>query len=265
MRDSRILYITIMGSADVVRPGLFVGNPDGEHDAAWLCRRLAEAGLPALPWIEQVDVCTGTELPPVEDFDAVVVGGSYHNVDEGHDWQLRTMEWLRSWRDTGRPMLGICGGHQMAAVLLGGRVTRMAVGPWALTAPVRLTDDGRRHYLFEGLPGEVQVHLGHYDHVEELPAGATVLAMRDGVVQALDFGGGWLGLQFHPEISGPTMVHAWDGVLGDIADAYRDTPDGGRVLVNFLRAHGLLPESIDDRVTPDAQSETPQADLAGGG
>jgi len=262
---ARLLYITIMGTEDVVRPGLFAGNPDGEHDAAWLCRRLTEAGLERLPGIEQVDVCSGSELPPVEEYDAVVVGGSYHNVDEGHEWQMRTMEWLRRWRDTGRPMLGICGGHQMAAVILGGRVARMAVGPWAMTAPVQLTDDGRRHYLFEGLSGEVMVHLGHYDHVEVLPPGATVLAMREGVVQALDFGGGWLGLQFHPEVSGPTMVHAWDGVLGDIAGAYRDTPEGPRILVNFLRTHGLLPESVDDQAPPDPRAATPLSGAAGDG
>ena len=68
----------------------------------------------------------------------------------------------------------------MAAVVLGGRVSRMAVGPWAKTATVTLTEAGRGHFLFDGLGDTLDVHLGHYDHVDRLPDGAIVLAEREG-------------------------------------------------------------------------------------
>lgn len=240
MDRPRLLFISILGTEDMVRADLFDDHPDGSTDAAWMCRRLAEAGVPTPPGLHRVDVCAGEALPDVDRVDAVVVGGSYHNVDEGHPWQRATMDWLRGWRATGKPFLGICGGHQMATVVLGGRVSPMAVGPWAETATVTLTDAGRGHFLFEGLGDSLDVHLGHYDHVDRLPDGAIVLAERDGVVQALDFDGGWLGVQFHPECSHGTMKHTWDGTLGDLGDAYRPSAVGARLLCNFLGSHGLL-------------------------
>ena len=148
---TRLLVISILGTPDLVRPGLFDEHPDGPHDAAWLCRRLEEAGAGLPADLVRVDVCIGETLPAHDEVDVVVVGGSYHNANEGHDWQLDTIEWLRGWRHRGKPFLGICGGHQMASVALGGRVSRMAVGPWAGTEPVALTDAGRDHYLFEGV------------------------------------------------------------------------------------------------------------------
>lgn len=241
---SRLLFISILGNEDLVRPDLFDGHPDGVHDGEWLCSRLKEAGFTPPAGLQRVDVCAGEQLPRHDDVDAVMVGGSYHNANEGHDWQLRTIEWLRGWRATGRPFLGICGGHQMASVALGGRVSRMDVGPWVGTESVRLTDAGRDHYLFAGLGEAPSVHLGHYDHVEQPPEGAVLLAERDGIVQALDFGGDWLGVQFHPESSDTIMEHAWDGALGDISGAYRPSEDGRRMLVNFLLEHELLDAGV---------------------
>ena len=252
MHRPRLLFISIVGTEDMVRADLFDDHPDGRNDAAWMCRRLAEAGVATPPGLHRVDVCAGEQLPDFGLVDAVIVGGSYHNVDEGHPWQHRAMEWLRGWRSTGKPFLGICGGHQMAAVVLGGRVSRMANGPWAETAAVTLTEGGRRHFLFGGLGEPLEVHLGHYDHVDRLPAGAVVLAEREGVVQALDFGGGWLGVQFHPECSHGLMTHAWDGTLGDLGDAYRPSASGARLLCNFLGAHGLLAPLAAEQATAAA-------------
>ncbi len=249
MVRQRLLFISILGTEDMVQADLFDDHPDGRHDASWMCCRLAEAGVATPPGVQRVDVCADEALPAIDSVDAVVVGGSYHNVDEGHAWQRRTMDWLREWRRTSRPFLGICGGHQMAAVVLGGRVSRMPVGPWAETAAVTLTEAGRRHYLFDGLGDSLDVHLGHYDHVDGLPPGAVVLAEREGVVQALDFGGDWLGVQFHPEVSPSLMKQAWAGALGDLGDAYRPSSVGGRLLCNFLRAHGLL--DADGQFAPE--------------
>ena len=42
----RLLFISILGTEDMVRADLFDDHPDGRTDAAWMCRRLAEAGVP---------------------------------------------------------------------------------------------------------------------------------------------------------------------------------------------------------------------------
>ena len=238
---ARALFLRIMGGTDVVRPDLFSTCAEGGNDVEWVRARLVEAGLGQRVSVTGVDVCAGGELPPSVGFDVAIVGGSYHNVNEGHAWQHRTMEWLREWRRGGRPMLGICGGHQMAAVLLGGSVSPMGgEHPWVGTMPVRVTDEGRDHYLFAGLDGDPHVHLGHYDHVERTPSGARLLAEREGVVQALDFGGGWIGVQFHPEASAEVMERSWGDSHVDAVGRYRSSAAGARIVANFLRGSGVV-------------------------
>ena len=51
-------------------------------------------------------------------------------------------------------------------------------------------------------------HFGNSDEVSVVPAGATILAATaDSPAVALDYGGGWYSVQFHPEASHAIFQH----------------------------------------------------------
>ena len=118
--------------------------------------------------------------------------------------------------DSGLPILGICYGQQTMSHQLGGVV-----------APSESREFGRayieitgRSALFDGLWSEGETHqvwMSHGDRVERLPEGFTVVAQSEGAPYAVatDEARRFYSLMFHPEV-----VH---------------TPDGGRLLANFVR------------------------------
>ena len=72
---------------------------------------------------------------------------------------------------------------------------------------VELTEAGRGHPLFAGLPATTRFLQWHGAEVVAPPAGATVLATSSAcAVQALAIGERAFGLQFHAEVDGPTLA-----------------------------------------------------------
>ena len=113
----------------------------------------------------------------------------------------------------GKPMLGICYGHQLIARYLGGSVERGATHEFG-SATLRVRADGG---LFDSLAREHRVWMSHGDHVVRPPGGFQVLGDTSecSVAAMGDPERGIYGLQFHPEV-----VH---------------TPGGPDMLANFLR------------------------------
>ena len=113
----------------------------------------------------------------------------------------------------GKPLLGICYGHQLIARYLGGSVARGDAQEFgSATLQVRSASA-----LFEGLASTQEVWMSHGDHVASLPPGFDVLADTDecGVAAMGHEALRVYGLQFHPEV-----VH---------------TRNGAAMLRNFLR------------------------------
>jgi GMP synthase (glutamine-hydrolysing) len=118
--------------------------------------------------------------------------------------------------DAGIPILAICYGQQTMAQQLGGRVAPSDDREFG-RAFIEIVGDSM---LFDGLwkPGEThQVWMSHGDRVEALPDGFTVVAKSEGAPYAVatDEARRFYSLMFHPEV-----VH---------------TPDGGKLLANFVR------------------------------
>jgi GMP synthase (glutamine-hydrolysing) len=118
--------------------------------------------------------------------------------------------------EAGVPMLGICYGQQLMAAQLGGRVVSGDHSEFG-RAFLEVEDDCA---LFDGLwaPGERhQVWMSHGDKVDSLPPGFRIVGQSPGAPFAAtaDDERRFYGLQFHPEV-----VH---------------TPDGGRLIANFVR------------------------------
>jgi len=100
--------------------------------------------------------------------------------------------------DAGVPILGICYGAQLIAQQLGGRVQRGTRGEYGRA---RLTRTGGSS-LLDGLPGEQDVWMSHFDAVVEVPGGFRATASTpDAPVAVLenDERRIW-GVQYHPEV-----------------------------------------------------------------
>jgi GMP synthase (glutamine-hydrolysing) len=156
----------------------------------------------------------GEALPPLESVEAVIVGGSPVCACryEEHDFLVKEWAFLEAAQQRGAPILGLCFGAQLLAMVNGAEVTRnpvMEIGVYGVT----LTDAGRADPMFAGFPRSFPVFQWHGDTFGVPPSGSLLAQGRDCRHQAFRCGRS-RGLQFHLEVSAAEA--------GRWADAYRD-------------------------------------------
>ncbi len=105
--------------------------------------------------------------------DAWLVTGSKHGVYDDLPWIAPLKAFLRAARAAGRPIVGVCFGHQILAEALGGRAVKFAKG-WG--AGVHDYQVVRRPGWMNGGPDSFAIHAMHQDQVTAIPEDATVLA-----------------------------------------------------------------------------------------
>lgn len=139
----------------------------------------------------------------------VVLGGEAGaNDDADHPWLPATRALIARTVADGIPFLGVCLGHQLAGVALGGVAGPNPFGHSTGLTPVALTEAGREDALLADFEGALAVQWNN-DVILTLPPGATVLATApDGTPQAVRFGPRAWGVQFHPEVS-PAQFDSW--------------------------------------------------------
>lgn len=114
------------------------------------------------------------EYPAAEqEFDAYLVTGSKADSFADDPWIVKLRKYLRQSYAQGKVLLGICFGHQVLALALGGKAQRSDKG-WGI---------GMHRYRLQQRPSwlpaqadEFQLLISHRDQVTALPAGASVLA-----------------------------------------------------------------------------------------
>jgi GMP synthase-like glutamine amidotransferase len=142
---------------------------------------------------------TGEEFPLAECFDALIVGGTPISVYDfqKHDFLRNEMAYLDAIVKTDKPYLGICGGGQLLAKLLGGQVRKNPV-PEIGGYEIKLTPLGKKHKFFKGFPDRFPVFQWHRDTFD-IPKGGKLLAEgTDCKNQAFSYKKS-LALQFHLE------------------------------------------------------------------
>lgn len=156
-----------------------------------------------------VELDAGEVIPPLEDFELLAVMGGPMDVweEEAHPWLAAEKAAIRRWvAELGKPYLGICLGHQLLAVALGGEVARMA-RPEVGLGSVSLTEAGRADPIFAGLPERIEAFQWHGVEVTRMPPSAVALAENGAcAAQAMRVGENAYGVQFHPEIVGETVA-----------------------------------------------------------
>jgi GMP synthase-like glutamine amidotransferase len=165
----------------------------------------------------------GVSAPATPDgFDAVVLlgGGFLPDGDRHAPWLPAERELTRRAVADGVPLLGICLGAQVLAVVAGGAVRGDHGRPERGSCRVSLRREAEADALFAGLPGDFRVIQNHRDQITGLPPGAVRLAESEACpVQAFRVGERAWGVQFHPEAGAGRLDH-WDEVA--LADAGLD-------------------------------------------
>ncbi|MEM2096033.1 MAG: glutamine-hydrolyzing GMP synthase [Candidatus Caldarchaeum sp.] len=99
----------------------------------------------------------------------------------------------------GKPILGICYGHQLIAHHFTGLVKKASKREYG-RVELRIVEDCE---LFKGLPRRFNVWMSHSDFVEKLPPGFRTAASTETSPHSAicDSSGKIFGLQFHPEVA----------------------------------------------------------------
>ena len=202
------------------------------------------AGLPR----QQVRYCQVAQdepLPDIGDIAGVLITGSGAMVSDRETWSERCAGWLHDAAEAGKPLFGICYGHQLLAHALGGTVNYNPRGREMGTVSVRLHEPAGHDPLFAGLPSEFDAHATHLQTVLAPPSGADVLARSDkDDCQAFRWRENVWGVLFHPEFNTHMMrgyIHARREALHNegtchrlLTRAVKPAPLARRVLKRFI-------------------------------
>lgn len=129
----------------------------------------------------------GQSLPNVNAFDGYILSGSELGVYDEADWMQPLRDWLLAAKEAGKPLFGVCFGHQIMADVFGGKAEKTGEA-----------EIGVRAFKIEGQ--NVTGHVWHQDQVTKVPPGAKVIGRADYCpVAALAYDFPAMSVQFHPE------------------------------------------------------------------
>ena len=154
----------------------------------------------------ELEIChayAGEDLPDPAMYDALVVlgGAMGANDDADSPWLAPVRERIRTHAADGVPVLGICLGHQLAAVALGGVVETNSRGQTFGLRTLGWTPNAHVDPLMSTVATPRRGVHWHDDVVTDVPEGTVVLAQAEGVeVQAARFAPTVWGVQHHPEV-----------------------------------------------------------------
>ncbi|WP_028663033.1 type 1 glutamine amidotransferase [Saccharomonospora halophila] len=200
-------------------------------------------------WLTEQGAALDTRRPPdddlpenLENWDGLLVlGGTMRAGDApGHPW-LSSVRGLLSAAVAGDvPTLGICLGAQLLAVTAGGRVGADPRGPDVGPALVSKKDAAWVDPLFSDLPLMQDVLQFREDTIEQLPAGAELLASSPRAAnQAYRLRRRVYGIQFHIETT-PEVVSRW---ASDAPEKAATARPGALDEDNLARVHTDIAET----------------------
>lgn len=214
----------------------------GQQIITWLSQALPEAEY------RFVDVEDAQEPMPVPgSFDGLVVSGSQYGVYDDRPWNGPLRRLLLKTKAAGKPIYGICFGHQIMADTFGGKAEKSQIG----------TVVGARQFDFAN--GPVDAYVWHQDQVSVVPPNARITA-RTGYcpVGALEYDFPAASVQFHPEyteshlreifargagLSGFLSVEQANGAMASFGGVEVKADLMAKEAADFFRMHIKMPKA----------------------
>ncbi|MNZ39231.1 GMP synthase [glutamine-hydrolyzing] [compost metagenome] len=197
------LQICIL-ETDILRPELI----DDFKGYGWMFKQLfAKQSVPAE--FKVYNVVQGEYPSDDEHFDAYLVTGSKADSFGSDPWIQTLKTFLLERYQRGDKLLGICFGHQLLALLLGGKAERASQG-WGVGIHDYRIDE-QPEWMSPPLE-DLTLLVSHQDQVTSLPDNARVIASSEFCpVAAYAIGEQVLCFQGHPE-----FVHDYSRALLDL-------------------------------------------------
>lgn len=138
----------------------------------------------------------------------LVLGGEMGaNDDATYPWLTDAKALIRIAVEQDTPVWGICLGHQLVTVALGGTVQVNPAGRAGGLTAIGWVEESAHDPLCAGVVRDAVAVQWNNDIAEQLPPGTQVLATSlDGSAQVVRFTGRAWGVQFHPEVGGDTFA-----------------------------------------------------------
>jgi GMP synthase (glutamine-hydrolysing) len=193
-------------------------------------------------WMDGVDLTAsrpydGDPVPAsIDGYDGLVVMGGAMGAhdDEKAPWLPAVRDLIRVAAEARVPTLGICLGHQLCAVALGGEIVVNPQGRQLGLLDIGWTAEAVDDALMGTLVGPRRAMHWNDDVVVDLPEGAVRLATAStGEVQAARHAPSVWGIQWHPEVD-DGLVAAWANEGG------LDQSEKERLLDDLVRSRGDL-------------------------
>ena len=163
----------------------------GEQTVEWIAPEMPDAEFALIDVVEG-----GAPMPRLDTFDGLLLTGSEFGVYDETPWMEPLRQLLRDTKEAGKPIFGICFGHQIMADTFGGKAEKTIGGNVV----------GVRQYDLNGT--KVDTHVWHQDQVTQVPPNAKVTGTADYCpVGALEYDFPAASAQFHPE---HTLKHISD-------------------------------------------------------
>jgi len=234
--------VAIIGCEPLNQPNFREGKANTTGRGILAKRVLAFKGFhPKVHW----PIKDPKDLPTHKDCDGIIFSGSATNLtDDGQPTGSikRILDFIRETHGK-IPMLGICFGHQAIAMAFGSEVVRFMPDPGQGAelgfAPIKLTSEGKKDVLLQGLGDNPQALFAHLCYVKTIPEDGEILASGISTpIQGLKIGEATYGVQFHPEYTGDTVRQ--------ILLLYKDFLS--RILSRDTRIVLRIDERTDDKV-----------------
>ena len=150
-------------------------------------------------------------IASLKKYDGVILTGSTLRIEDTNNEVKKHIEFAKKCFQYEKKIFAACWGLQVTVTAAGGKCRVSPNGAHVgIAYDIELTDEGKKHKLFNSKPHKFTTPAFNYDEVEVPPSNAVLLASNKiNKFEALHFNVGgseiW-GLQYHPEIPYDYMI-----------------------------------------------------------